>query len=455
MSLKAKNVDMCSGPLFKNIFKFVIPLMLTAILSRLYNTADVIVVGRWGGEDALAGVGATGSLVALMGDIFLGLSMGISIMMGKALGAKDDEKVKRTVHTAVALSFIGGIFVTVAGIVFADDLLRLTGVPKTVMPQATIYLTIIFSAQLPSMLYTFVSAIFRAKGNTKTPFYIILITGGLNVLLNIIFVVIFDMKAEGVALATAISTLINAVVITYLLTKETDAIRLDIRKIKIHRDILYEALRLGIPFGVQNSVFEISNTLIQSGVNSFGETTLAGNTAAANILGFFYICIHAFGMAATSFVSQNYGAKKYDRIKKCVWYCTVYVLIVGVLEILVAVLLGEALLNIYIPGNAEAIKAGMVRINVIGFTYAFIGILEVLKGGSCGMGHTTAATLTSVIGVCGIRVVWVLTVFEKIGTLESLLVATPLSWLGTAILQLALYLWLIHPNRLLYDKNHI
>ncbi|MBQ7897913.1 MAG: MATE family efflux transporter [Clostridia bacterium] len=446
--MKSKNVEMCSGSLFINIIRFAIPFMITGILQRLYNSADIIVAGRWGGEDALAGVGASGSLITLVMDLLLGLSMGISVVLGKALGEKNDEKVAKTVHTSIALSIIGGAIVSVAGIVFAEPLLRLTDVPDSVMPQAMLYMQIMFAGKIPAMMYVFGSAILRAKGNTKAPMYIITATGIVNIVLNILFVAGFGMKADGVAIATVISQILNAASIVYILTREEDATRLDFKKLKVHADIFPEALKVGLPAGIQSSVFGIANVIIQTGVNGFGDSVIAGCSAAGNIIGYYYFCLHTFNVAAVSFVSQNVGARKFDRVKKTVGCCALYVVAVWIIELLVTIFLGEFLMNIYAPGNAEAIRTGLIRMQIVGNTYVLCGLMEVFGGSLRGLGYSASSMIMSVTGVCGIRILWVMTVFKRIGTLESLYMAMPLSWIGTLLMQAVLYFFVTRPKRL-------
>lgn len=443
MATKSKNVEICSGPLFKNIFKFALPFMINGIISRLYNSADVIVVGRWGGEDALAGVGASGSLITLVMDMLTGLSIGISVVLGRALGEKNDEKISKTVHTSLAISIIGGVLFSVFGIVFAEPLLSMTNVTDTVMPQAKLYMKIMFLGKLPAMIYLFGAAIFRAKGNTKLSLYIATSTGLLNIILNIIFVVGFGMKADGVAIATVIAQVINAVAILYFLCREKDATRVEFKKIKIHTDILPSALKFGIPAGIQSSVFGFANVIIQTGVNGFGDSVIAGCSAAGNIIGYYYFCLHTFNVATVSFVSQNVGAKNLDRVRKTVRYSLLYVMIIWVIELLITIFLGKFLMTVYVPGNAEAIRTGLIRMNVVGNTYFLCGIMEVFSGALRGLGYSTSSMLMSVIGVCGIRIGWIMTAFKSIGTIESLFLAMPLSWIGTLIMQGLLYLYVM------------
>ena len=445
---RAKNVEMTQGPLFKNIWKFAIPLMLTGILQRLYNTADVIVVGRWGGEDALAGVGASGSLITLVMDMLIGLSMGISVVLGRAIGEKNEEKICKTVHTSIALSIIGGAIISLIGIIFAEPLLRLTDVPDSIMPQAKIYMQIMFAGKIPSMIYVFGNAILRAKGNTKTPLYIITVTGFVNIGLNILFVRFFGMKADGVAIATVIAQILNAVAIMYLLLKQDDSTRIYPKKLRIHSDIFPEALKIGIPAGIQSSVFGIANVIIQTGINGFGDAAIAGCSASGNLIGYYYFCLHTFNMAAVSFVSQNVGAKNFGRVKKTVYWCLVNVGIIWIAELLVTIFLGEFLLDIYAPGNAEAIAVGLKRLNIVGNTYFLCGIMEVFSGALRGLGYSGSSMALSIIGVCGIRIGWVLTVFKMVGTIESLFIAMPLSWIGTLTLQGALYFYVTRPKKI-------
>lgn len=439
MARGSKNINMIEGPLFLKIMKFVLPLALTGLLQRLYNTADVIVVGRWAGELPLAAVGASGSLTTLMLDLFIGLSAGISVVLGHAIGAKEKEKISKAVHTAMFIAIVGGAIISVIGIVFAEPLLRLIDVPDDVMPQAKLYMQIAFSGKIPVLIYTFGSAIVRAKGDTKRPLYIVTISGIINVVLNLFFVCVCKMQAEGVAIATVISQIYTAVSIIILLRKEDGELKLSLRKICIiHKGVFGDVLKIGIPSAIQHSVFSLSNVVVQSSVNSFGSAAvIAGNTAAANICGLFYICFNAFYSTSIAFTSQNVGARKPERINKIVGACSVGILVFGVITCLIAFFGGEFLLKIYLPSNPAAMPSGLMRLRVVGCSYTLLGVMSTMNGTLRGMGYSVSNMILNIFGTCFIRFLWIVTVFNSTRNFLNLYLAYPVSW-GTAFVCLGI-----------------
>lgn len=439
-----KNINMCEGPLFKNILKFSFPFMLTGLSQQLYNAADVIVVGRYAGQNALAGVGSTGSLITLILTLFLGLSAGVSVTAGRAMGAKDSNGISQIVHTAILISILSGVAISVFGFIFTRPLLNLIDVPAEVMPQAEIYMKIIFIGKTPTLIYNFGSAILRAKGDTKRPLYIVTISGIINVLLNLFFVIKLNMAAGGVALATTISQLFTAIAIIFILYRETDSTKLCLKKLKIHKKQLLSIIKIGLPSGFQSMVFSISNVLIQSSVNSFGPVAVAGNAASANIGSFYYVALNTFFHTSMAFVSQNMGAKKYDRIKKSVGCCLIAVCIVWAIESAITVLFGKHLISFYAPGNTEAIKMGLIRLSIVGCTYGLCGCMEVMNGALRGIGYSFTNMLLSILGVCGIRIVWIFTAFRAIGTFSSLFYSLPLSWIGTLLMNSLFFFYAIN-----------
>ena len=439
MRSKVQTVEMCAGPLFKNIWRFAIPLLLTSVVQKLYNTADVLVVGRYAGQEALAGVGATGSLISLVLDLFVGLSAGVSVTLGRALGKKDNTDIHKITHTAILISIIGGAVISVFGYVFAEPLLRLTDVPENVLPQAKIYMQIIFLGKMPALLYNFGSAILRAKGDTKRPLCIVFVSGAINVGLNLFFVLRLGMQADGVALATVISQLFTAVCVLWILLHETDATRLFIRKIRIHKKAITDIVKIGVPSGIQGMVFSVSNVILQSAVNGFGSAAIAGAAAASNIGGYYYMMQNTFFHAALVFTSQNVGAGQYDRVRKVLKYCILDVAMVWAAEAVFTLFTASHMISLFVPGDLEAIRMGTSRHMVIGCTYGLCGIMEVLSGVNRGMGYSFSSLLISVLGVCGIRIIWIITVFPMIGTFPSLFASMPLSWIGTIVLHFIFY----------------
>ncbi len=440
MGIKQRNVDMCSGPLFMKILKFSIPVMLTALFQHLYNAADVIVVGRYAGREALAGVGTTGSITTLIINLFLGLSVGVNVALGKAIGEKNGGKVHRIVHTAIMVSVLGGLGISLFGIVFAEQLLTLIDVPADVMPQAKIYMQIIFAGKMPALVFNFGSSVLRSKGDTKRPFYIVSISGIINVLLNLFFVIKLGMKADGVALATVISQVFTAIAVIYILYKEKDDTRLYLKKLKIYKESFSEIMKVGVPSGIQSATFSFANVIIQSSVNSFGAAAIAGSAASANIGNFFYSALNAFYQGCVTFVSQNVGAKKYERINRIIACCVIDVIIVWAIEILITVFAGEFLISVYIPDDVEAVKMGVARLSVIGCTYGLCGLMEVMSGVLRGIGYSVMSMMSSIAGVCGIRILWIFTVFKAFRTFKVLFLAFPMSWIGTVLMHTTIYL---------------
>ena len=439
MATKSKSIDMCSGPLFKNIIRFTIPFMLTAFFQHLYNAADVVVVGRYAGQEALAGVGTTSSLTTLILNMFLGLSVGVSVTLGRALGAGKHDDVHKIVHTAIPLSILGGAIVSVIGIAFAEPLLRLIDVPDNVMPHAKVYMQIIFAGKIPSLVYNFGAAILRAKGDTKRPLYIVTASGIINVLLNLWFVIGFGMQADGVALATVISQVFSAAAILVILCHQEDSTRLFLSKLKICKAQLIDIFKIGIPSGFQGMIFSFANVLIQSSVNSFNSAAMAGSSAASNVGSFYYVAINSFYQASVTFVSQNFGAGNLKRIPKIIYCCLIGELFVWGIEILVTLFAGEFLISIYAPGDTEAIMMGVKRLTIVGCTYGMCGCMEVMSGALRGVGYSFTSMLSSVIGVCGVRVLWILTVFKAFRSFEMLYTCYPVSWVITFVLHTTVF----------------
>ncbi len=442
MAVKQKNVDMTNAPAFSGIVKFVVPILLIGIIQHLYTAVDSIILGQFSGSDVLAGVGTTGPLINTIINLFLGLSVGVQVVLGRALGAGDDAAVHKTVHTAMLISIIAGLIISFIGIFFADYLLIMMDVPSDVMPYAKIYLQINFAGKIPAMVYNFGVGILRAKGDTKRPLYLGMVTGLIKVVLSFVFVAYFNMNSAGVSIATLISTIINAVVMLYFLTTEDDSGKLYFTKLKIYKKQLIDIAVVGIPSGIQNTVASLSNVITQSAVNSFGSAAImAGNSAASNIQSFYATIKGSFRQATVSFVSRNMGAKKYDRINKIVKCCFSFMAVFWVIEIFLSVFGGEFLIGLYVPGDIEAIKTGALRLAIIGVSYGIFGLSEILSGALRGMGYSFQTMVISLATNCGIRILWILTVFKKIGTLESLYISFPISWAVALIANSVLFVY--------------
>ena len=435
------SVDMVNGPLWGKIIKFALFYMLTAFLQHLYSAADVIVVGRYAGQEALAGVGTCTVLVNLFVNFILGLSAGATIVLGQALGAKNKEGISRTTHTSVAVAIIGGIIISFICLIFTKQLLGIIDVPENVLPEATNYLRIISIGYIPSLVYNFGAAILRAKGDTKRALYIVTMSGIINVALNLFFVCVLKMKASGVATATVISQIFTAVVMLYILRHEPDETRISLDKIRIYKDVFLKILKFGVPSGIQSSVYSLSNILVQSSINSFGSAAIAGSSATSSITDFYNVMGSSLYQASIVFTSQNFGAKKFDRIKKTILVCSTYAVCLWGLQSLVTFFSGEFLLGLYLPSDAAALEYGMRKFGLIGYTYGLLALMNILSGVLRGMGASFLNMIMSIVGVCGIRVLWIMTAFKAIGTFETLFLCYPLSWLGTMFLHFTMFVF--------------
>lgn len=422
---------MIHGPLLGKILIFTLPLMASSVLQLLFNAADIVVVGRFAGSEALAAVGSTGSLINLLTNVFMGLSVGANVLVARYYGAGQQEEASETVHTAILLSLVGGIFLAAIGILFAAPLLRLMGTPEDVLPLAALYIQIYFAGMPVVLIYNYGSAILRAIGDTKRPLYYLTIAGLLNVVLNLIFVIPLQMSVAGVALATILSQALSAMLVLRCLMRAEGGCHLDLRRLRIYRSKLAKILQLGLPAGFQGSIFSLSNVLIQSSVNSFGSIAMAGNSAAANIEGFTYVAMNSFYQAAITFVSQNMGAMEFKRIRKVAIECVTCVIVTGALLGNLSYLLGNELLAIY-SSDPQVIKYGLVRLSIIGTTYFLCGIMDVCVGCLRGINYSILPMIVSLLGACGMRIVWIFTIFKRMHELTILYTSYPISWLITA-----------------------
>lgn len=426
-SARSYEMDMCSGPIFSKIVTFAIPLILSGILQLLFNAADIIVVGRFAGSESLAAVGSTSALINLLVNVFIGLSIGVNVLVARFFGGHNHKDLEETVHTAVLLAAISGVILIAVGVALAGPLLELMGTPENVLPLSVLYMRIFFVGMPATLVYNFGSAILRGIGDTKRPLYFLLTAGVINVVLNLIFVIRFSMGVAGVALATVISQCVSAVLIVQCLMRSDGGYRLDLKRLRIVKPKLKAIVKIGLPAGLQGAIFSISNVLIQSSVNSFGAVAMAGNTAAANIEGFIYTSMNAVYQTALSFTSQNYGAKQYKRMTKILLYCLGLVTLVGVVMGNGAVLVGEMLLGVY-SSDPEVIKYGMYRLVIIGSTYFICGWMDTMVGGLRGMGYSVVPMLVSLTGACAFRVIWLFTVFAMNRSLQVLYWSYPVSW---------------------------
>lgn len=427
---------MISGPLLPKIILFTLPLIISSNLQLLYNAADVIVVGRFAGKTSLAAVGSTGSLTNLIISLFMGLSVGASVAVAQYYGANKWKDVSEVVHTSMLISVISGVVVGLVGILMSRTFLLAMDTPNDVIDKATLYMQIYFAGMPASMVYNFGSAILRAVGDTKRPLIFLTISGIVNVILNLIFVIVFKMDVAGVAVATVVSQIISAVLVVICLIRSDGACRLKLRELRLHMDKLLQLVRIGLPAGLQSSLFSISNVLVQSSVNSFGSVIMAGNSAAANIEGFIWVSMNSLHQAALTFVGQNVGAREYKRVKRAAGLCVLLVTIVGAVLGGIALLFGKELLGIYAPGEEDVIGYGLIRLKIIAATYLTCGIMDVFVGVLRGMGTSVVPMIVSVIGICGGRIMWILTVFKAHRDLNILYISYPISWVLTALIHL-------------------
>lgn len=427
-----KVVNMLEGPLLGPIFLFAMPLFITSVLQLAFNAVDIIVVGKFTGHHALAAVGATGPVINLLVTMFMGISIGASVIMGQNVGARDFKNAQDTLHTAIGISILGGIIVLFAGYFTAMPLLKLMQTPPEVIELAGEYLKIYYIGMPGFMVYNFGAALLRAIGDSKRPMYFLTISGVFNVICNLIFVVIFKMGVAGVAIATSISQYIAAALIVASLLKADGYMKLFIDKIRISKDKALGMMRIGLPAGFQGALFSISNILIQSGINSFGSVVMAGNTAAGNLEGFVYMGMNSIYQTSLSFTSQNMGAKQYDRVKKIFWTCVGVVIGVGLFLGVGAWLFGDKLLRLY-TSEPEVIKYGVERLGVVSATYFLCGIMDTMVGGLRGMGYSITPMVVSLTAVCILRMIWIATIFQSIHTPVILYLSYPVSWIFATI----------------------
>ncbi len=442
-------MDMTHGSLLPAILKFTLPLLLTGTLQLLYNAADIVVVGRFASDNSLAAVSSTGPLINLIVNVFMGLSIGASVVVSQNFGAGKYKDVGEAVHTAIAISLISGVVVGIFGFFASKGMLQLMDSPENVIGLSDIYVKIYFIGMPANMLYNFGAAIMRAVGDTKRPLYYLMFSGLINVILNLIFVIVFHMDVAGVALATIASQIISAFLVIRHMIKSDSVIKFEIKKMKIHKDKLLTIVAVGLPAGIQGSLFSISNVIIQSSVNGFGSDAMAGNGAAGNIEGFIYVAMNSLHQAAVTFTGQNYGAKKFNRIKTVCLECMGLVAAVGLAMGALMSIFDSQLLSIYTDNPAE-IEFGIVRISVIALTYFLCGTMDVMVGMLRGIGQSLTPTIVSISCVCGFRILWIFTVFAGYKAaghtvndcLAMLYISYPISWLAATVTHIGCFAFL-------------
>ncbi len=435
---KAYTADMTTGPFFKKIVLFSVPLVFTGLLQLVYNTADTVIVGRFAGKQALAAVGSTGALVALILNVFMGLAMGAGVVTARSIGAGDTAKIKRYTHTAMTLSVISGIAVGIIGYFISGLLLQLMHIETEILTLSTLYLKIYFLGAPGMLIYNFGAAIVRAHGDTQRPLYILFLSGIVNIVLNLILVIPVQLGVSGVAIATVVSQYISAALIVLYLFRSDSVIRIRRKELRIHKQELFEIVKIGVPAGIQNSMFSIANVIIQSSVNSFGENAMAGIAAGSNYDSYIYTCTNAFAQTTMTFTSQNVGAEKYENIGKVYGRCMALVCVVGgVLSLLGYIFRGQIVgLFSDVP---EVITIGAERMQLIMPFYITCSLQDVVAGQIRGLGKSTGPMLVSLLGTCGVRLLWIFVFLPMNRTLMYLFIAYPLSWGVTFIAQAILY----------------
>lgn len=443
MTNQTKAADLTTGPLLPKIILFALPLAAASVLQLLFNAADVIVVGRFAGSQALAAVGSTTSLVFLITNLFIGFSVGSNVVAARALGAQDDRHCVNAVHTSLFLALAGGVVLTFVGILTSPTLLVWMGSPEDVIALSTLYLRIYFIGMPAMMFYNFGAALLRAAGDTKRPLYCLAASGCINVGLNLYFVIALNMSVAGVALATIISQVVSAVMVALMLMKEQGPLHLSWRTLRSGMDkpTLVEIVRIGLPAGLQSSLFSLSNVVIQSAVNSFGSIVIAGNSAASSIEGFVYVAMNAFHQACITFTSQNVGARKYENVDRVLLYCQLCAVVSGLVLGIGAYLLGRPLVGIY-SSDPAVIEAGVARLSVICTSYFICGIMDVMVGTLRGLGYSVMPMIVSLLGSCALRLVWVWTIFAAVHTIQCLYLSYPITWSVTALAHIACFLYL-------------
>lgn len=437
---------MLNGPLGRKILRFAVPLAATSILQQLFNAADVAVVGQFAGDKALAAVGANTFVINMLINLFVGISVGVNVVVANSIGAQSYRAITRSVHTSVIVSFISGILLSFIGVFFARPILSAISTPADVLDLAVRYLQVYFAGIPFVMLYNFVAAILRGKGDTKRPLYVLLATGAINVLLNVLFVAGFGMSVTGVALATVIANALSAGTLFYFLLHEVGPFKLEFWKLKITPVFLGRIMRVGLPAGLQGVVFSFSNVCLQSAINSLGSATVAASAAALTYEFIVYYWLNSFSHACVTFVGQNYGAKNLERCRSAVRWTILLATTSTFALSMLCCYFAKPLLSLY-TSDPEIIATGSIRMYVV-VGVLFINVfLDVFSGALRGMGQSLAPALTCVVGVCGIRILWVIFVFPQYRSFASLMVVYPVSWIVTIMVLAGIYIYRVKHTR--------
>ncbi len=441
---KKYEIDMTEGALLPKILLFSIPLIISSVLQLLFNAADIVVVGQFSGDETLgancvAAIGSTGSVINMLLSVFMGLSVGVNVLAARYYEARQDREMDETVHTTVALALIGGVIIALIGVIACRPILVIMGSPEEVINLSVTYMRIYFVGMPVTLLYNFGAAVLRATGDTRRPLFYLMGAGVINVLLNLIFVIVLHMNVAGVALATIIAQCISAFLIVRALVQTDESYKLDLRRIRVNMDKARRIIRVGLPAGLQGTIFSFSNVLIQSSINEFGATAMAGSAAGANLEGFVYMAMNSIYQACVSFTSQNVGANKPDRIGKVLANCLGLVAVIGIVMGNVFYIFGERLVGVY-TSEPDTIQYGVQRMAIICTLYFLCGCMDVICGSLRGMGYSTVPMIVSIVGACGLRIIWILTIFRVYHSLTVLYISYPVTWFITGAAHFISYL---------------
>lgn len=440
MNQKSKyEIDMCSGSLMDKLISFALPLMLSGILQLMFNAVDLIVVGRFSGSQALAAVGSTTALINVFTNLFIGVSQGTNVLAARFYASQQREKMSDTVHTSIWLALVSGLVMAAVGLVFSRGALLLMATPEDVIDQAALYMKIYFLGMPFFMLYNYGAAILRAVGDTKRPLLFLIISGVVNACLNVFLVVVFHLDVAGVAIATVISQMISCVLVLGCLVRAEGSYQLRLKAIRLNGWCAAQIFQVGIPAGIQSTVINFSNVLLQSSVNSFGSTAMAGYTAANNLLSFMFASVNSVTQACMSFTSQNYGAGKWKRMNRVLGYCLILTSAVSLILGSCMYFFGPQILQVYTEDPA-VISSAMEILSYTTITYFLCGIMDLFPGALRGMGFSTAPMILSIIGTVGTRILWIYGIFPLHRSLSVLFVSYPASWLFTVVMQAVCYL---------------
>lgn len=437
--IKKKQMDMIHGSMFYKILFFALPLAASSILQQLFNSADVAVVGRFAGSAALAAVGGNSPVINLLINMFVGLSIGANVIIANFIGQGREDKVKEAVHTVMSVALISGVSLLVIGIIIAKPILLMINTPSEVINLAVLYLRIYFLGMPFVMVYNFGAAILRSTGETRKPLYCLIISGIINILLNLLLVIVFHLSVAGVAIATVIADGVSAFLVVYFLSHSDDAIRLNIRELSLNKEIVVKVIKIGAPAGLQGVVFSLSNVFIQSAINGFGTHAMAGSSAGLNYEYFTYYMINAFNQTAVTFTSQNYGAKDLERCKRAFRISLVTGMALTLVMSFIFVGATDFFAGIY-TNDPVAIKYAIIRMKHVTLLECLTGVYEISGGALRGMGHSLLPALLTVIGSCGFRVVWLYTVFKVVPTFTMLMNVYPVTWVITGTMVMTSYL---------------